>query len=284
MPRRFGDESLAAYARSSEWGKRERGTWHTTELYRAWSLAQRRSTEIVVYCDLTGCPVTIAWPTTELGIRIPPERLVAWLRERNLAWLCFCQDDSDPFFNDGDMPCQIGDDIDGADIGAYCHFTPSRCGFAMNLTRLYRLASLESDYKHLEADEESEDPYKPFLQAFEEEHERSEGESESDASDGEDARGCDENSDEKDASIRGYFEGYGGIRSPDRPQPRATYGTHSFQRLLNHERRLIKAEKRAKLAELHSRPGLFLRVEEVERAGLTFEDIYCGAALDSDSE
>ncbi|KAH6890086.1 hypothetical protein BKA70DRAFT_1234889 [Coprinopsis sp. MPI-PUGE-AT-0042] len=255
---------------------REPGTWWTSEQFQSWLSAQRRCNELMVYCELVRAPVIIAWPTSRLGLRIRPDKLVDWLRARNLAWLCFCQEDASWLY--GDMSCQIGDDIDGADIGAYCHFSPSRCGFAMNLTRLYSDANYESDYEHLDAGEEY--PYKGFLQAFEEEGDSEGGEGDSDS----DLAASDEEGGDVDFPIRGYFEGYGGMLSPDKPQPRATFFTHDFQRLLNDERRCIRAEKARKITELHSRPGRLLRVDEVERAGITFEDLHDESLLDSDSD
>ncbi|KAH6912189.1 hypothetical protein BKA70DRAFT_1219342 [Coprinopsis sp. MPI-PUGE-AT-0042] len=257
---------------------REPGTWHTTEEFKYWSTQQRRSQEIMIYCHLTRTPVLIAWPTSKLGVRVSPEKLLDWLRERNLAWACFCEHDGCE-----ERSCQIGDDIDGGDIGAYCHFTPSRCGFSMNLTRLFRDATYESDYAHLDADRLEH--YEDVFDAFKQEHGRFYDSSESEDSECEEEGTSDRVDDEyRDMEFPEgvYFEGFCGRLFPEAPQIQATFATHAFQRLLNDERRAIRAEKARQLAAMYSRPGPFLRVDEIERAGLTFEDIYCDDLLPDD--
>ncbi|KAH6903732.1 hypothetical protein BKA70DRAFT_1227656 [Coprinopsis sp. MPI-PUGE-AT-0042] len=254
---------------------REPGTWHTTEEFKYWSTQQRRSQEIMIYCHLTRTPVVIAWPTSKLGVRVSPEKLLDWLRERNLAWACFCEHDGCE-----ERSCQIGDDIDGGDIGAYCHFTPSRCGFSMNLTRLFRDATYESDYAHLDANRLEH--YEDVFDAFKQEHGRFYDSSESEDSECEEEGTSDRVDDEyRDMEFPEgvYFEGFCGRLFPEAPQIQATFATHAFQRLLNDEHQAIRAEKARQLAAMYSRPGPFLRVDEIERAGLTFEDIYCDDLL-----
>ncbi|KAH6887233.1 hypothetical protein BKA70DRAFT_1236039 [Coprinopsis sp. MPI-PUGE-AT-0042] len=255
---------------------RKPGTWYTTDQFQYWSSLQRRSHEIVIYCDLTNTPVKIAWPTSKLGVRVRPEKLLEWLRERNLAWFCFCYDEE----GWDERSCQIGDDISGGDVGAYCHFSPSRCGFAMNLTRLFEDATYESDYAHLDVD--CVEHYEGFYHAFEKEHGRVVSDESDDSECEEKVEGTCRDADEYcevEFTIGAYFEGFCGRIFPETPQIQATFATHAFQRLLNDERRAIRAEKARQLAEMHSRPGPFLRVDEVERAGLTFEDIYCNDLL-----
>ena len=67
---------------------------------------------------------------SSVGERIRPEDLVDWLEERGLSWLCFCHHHIiESMSEEPHTTCQIGYDINGVDIGAYCHFAPSRCGF-----------------------------------------------------------------------------------------------------------------------------------------------------------
>ncbi|KAH6902373.1 hypothetical protein BKA70DRAFT_1229031 [Coprinopsis sp. MPI-PUGE-AT-0042] len=203
---------------------REPGTWHTTEEFKYWSTQQRRSQEIMIYCHLTRTPILIAWPTSKLGVRVSPEKLLDWLRERNLAWACFCEHDGCE-----ERSCQIGDDIDGGDIGAYCHFTPSRCGFSMNLTRLFRDATYESDYAHLDADRLEH--YEDVFDAFKQEHGRFYDSSESEDSECEEEGTSDRVDDEyRDMEFPEgvYFEGFCGRLFPEAPQIQATFATHRF--------------------------------------------------------
>ncbi|KAH6910901.1 hypothetical protein BKA70DRAFT_1423663 [Coprinopsis sp. MPI-PUGE-AT-0042] len=145
-----------------------------------------------------------------------------------------------------------------------------------------------TDYAHLDADRVEH--YEGFYEAFEEEHGRIVTFSDSEESDsdedseggGMEVRAPDEYC-EKEYTPGAYFEGYCGRIFPEIPQLRATFATHAFQRLLNEERRAIRAEKRRRLAVLRSTPGRFFRVDDVKRSGLTFEEIY-GDALDTDDD
>ncbi|KAH6893760.1 hypothetical protein BKA70DRAFT_1440294 [Coprinopsis sp. MPI-PUGE-AT-0042] len=231
--------------------------------YQSWYRYQRHSQELVIYCEATRSVVKIAWPLSSHGIRIRPEYILQWLRDRCLAWFCFCQHEAE---DDEERPCQIGDDIDGGDTGAYCHFSPSRCGFAMNLTRLYRDATLESDYSHFCP--HIEDPttqYENLLQAFEDQDHQPDPDSDITFSD------------EGSPPVGSYFEGFCGALFGHSQQLRANFHTHSFQRQLNNERCAIREHRlhAARVLEFYHNQavGWGVRWDDLDQAGITDEDI-----------
>ncbi|KAH6901159.1 hypothetical protein BKA70DRAFT_1437045 [Coprinopsis sp. MPI-PUGE-AT-0042] len=268
---------------------REPGTWSTTPRFRSWYLFQKYSKDLVIYCEYTKCPVRIAWPTNSLGVRVSPGWLLIWLRERCLVWYCFCQDD---VVNSGEeRSCRIGLDADGKNIGAFCHFPVSRCGFNINLTDLFRDALHESKYRHLDVD--VEDPtleYDAFFQAFEDDQEESDvafmlrSESGDSSSSDEEESDCDDDDHDDDNGARlptradlptgAYLEGYCGALFPDIPQLEANFSTHIFQRRLESECRAIREEKRQKIETLNLGTRWGVRPEELSAMGITFEEFY----------
>ncbi|KAH6910028.1 hypothetical protein BKA70DRAFT_1425024 [Coprinopsis sp. MPI-PUGE-AT-0042] len=249
----------------NESSTRHPGTWVTTQRFRIWYRYQRRAQNIVVYCSATRNIVTIAWPLSSRGRRIQAPFIFRWLLDRGLTWSCFCQ-----FYARGgqETPCQIGDNVESDGTGAFCHFTPSRCGFSMNLSRLYTEATLESEYAHLNPSIDDPTPqYQHFLQAFQEQHR--------DFVPGPDSDVC--LTDVPGGPPTGsYFEGFCGTLFGDSPQIRANFSTHAFQRQLNAERRRIRQRRERDALVLtlyHNRPvGLGAQWDVLERAGITDED------------
>ncbi|KAH6909925.1 hypothetical protein BKA70DRAFT_1221577 [Coprinopsis sp. MPI-PUGE-AT-0042] len=241
----------------NELPNRERGSWSTTPKYRS-------------------------WPTDRLGLRVVPGQLLRWLRERSLAWYCFCQDDV--LGSSEERSCQIGLDIDCEDIGAFCHFSPSRCGFNINLTRVFKDSIRESEYRHLDVD--VEDPtldYEAFFQAFEEDQEKWQAQvrarSESGGSDeGSDTSGEEgedgDDEDMVDLPTGAFLEGYCGAICGETTQLAATFATHIFQRRLNSEREAIREEKRRKIETLSLGGRWGVTERELKHFGLTPEDLY----------
>ncbi|KAH6902177.1 hypothetical protein BKA70DRAFT_1435335 [Coprinopsis sp. MPI-PUGE-AT-0042] len=136
----------------------------------------------------------------------------------------------------------------------------------VNLTRLYRDASLESDYPHLHP--QVEDPttqYEILCQAFEDQEHQPDPDSDTFSDD------------EGSPPVGSYFEGFCGALFGDSPQLQADFNTHSFQRQLNDERRAIQEHRlyAARVLEFyHNRPGGWgVRWDDLDRAGITDEDI-----------
>ncbi|KAJ6561640.1 hypothetical protein B0H19DRAFT_1259307 [Mycena capillaripes] len=106
---------------------------------------QQNSTELVVYSRLDEMAVSCSWPTHN-GTKIKPTGFKAYLRNRGLFIECFCAFTSDrlhPF------SCQLVVSKVTGHVLAFCHFSSARCGFKMNLTRIYRKCLLVSSYPGL---------------------------------------------------------------------------------------------------------------------------------------
>ncbi|KAJ7778961.1 hypothetical protein B0H16DRAFT_1878588 [Mycena metata] len=106
---------------------------------------QRTSTELVVYSRLAERVVTISWPKHK-GALISPKGVKAWLRNRGLFLECFCAFTAQP--NQPRSIQLVVGTITGHVFG-FCHFSESRCGFRVDLTRIPKSAVLNEKFPHL---------------------------------------------------------------------------------------------------------------------------------------
>ncbi|KAG1788076.1 hypothetical protein EV424DRAFT_1356272 [Suillus variegatus] len=107
-------------------------------------VAQRSSTELLVYSREVGQLVMIAYPVLYHGQRIVPEGIFDFLCRRGLTSECFCG-----LISGQPTPaCFINEFISGHTV-VRCHHVNNRCGFYLNINSIYCTAFLESRYEHL---------------------------------------------------------------------------------------------------------------------------------------
>ncbi|KAG2137942.1 hypothetical protein DEU56DRAFT_912581 [Suillus clintonianus] len=102
---------------------------------------QRASTELTIFSRELSETVVIAYPVNRAtGERIVSHNLKDWTRRRSVVWECFCG-----LLSEHRTPVRFETNRHGHAM-AYCHQSPSECGFSLNLSEARETALHESVY------------------------------------------------------------------------------------------------------------------------------------------
>ncbi|KAJ7661096.1 hypothetical protein B0H17DRAFT_1212376 [Mycena rosella] len=101
----------------------------------------QRAVDLMVFNPDLGFLVRVLWPT-HFGIRMKPKDLVAFLLCQNLYLPCFCSEHTDGC----NYACEFTVVSETSKVYAYCHFNPPRCGYFVDLQRIYQESVLELEY------------------------------------------------------------------------------------------------------------------------------------------
>ncbi|KAG1830060.1 hypothetical protein F4604DRAFT_1947301 [Suillus subluteus] len=111
------------------------------EIFQVVRALQHASTELTIFSRELGETVTIAYPVNRAtGERIISHNLKDWTRRRNIAWECFCG-----LLTEHCTPVRFDTNRHGHAM-AYCHQSPSECGFSLNISEARETALYESVY------------------------------------------------------------------------------------------------------------------------------------------
>ncbi|KAJ7509968.1 hypothetical protein B0H11DRAFT_1900385 [Mycena galericulata] len=104
--------------------------------------AMRQSSELSIYSCQLNVVVEAAWPMVD-GVKLTPRQLVQFLQKEGLHFPCFCNRILGVPFG-----CEftLTESSNSAQVYAYCHFDPPRCGFFIDLLRVYRESTQVHQY------------------------------------------------------------------------------------------------------------------------------------------
>ncbi|KAG1853807.1 hypothetical protein C8R48DRAFT_776964 [Suillus tomentosus] len=114
------------------------------EIFRVSRALQCANTELSIFSRELGETVSIAYPINRVtGDRIVARQLKDWVLRRKVIWECFCA-----LVTEQRTPVHFETNHWGHSM-AYCHQSPSHCGFSLNLSEARETALLESRYTHV---------------------------------------------------------------------------------------------------------------------------------------
>ncbi|KAG9309389.1 hypothetical protein JVU11DRAFT_10637 [Chiua virens] len=113
-------------------------------VYHPCIVAQRTSTDLVIYTRDLGRIITIAYPLGPHGARIVPSGVFHWMERRGLVFECFCALVSSQL-----TPARFVDEFISRHTVVRCHYADNHCGFYLDLTRIYLMTLYESPYEYL---------------------------------------------------------------------------------------------------------------------------------------